>query len=666
MTNNNSKKTDNKKGMKPGKYPGGNASLFKGLMSWVVAGLILISLAKLSDFEGKRKDLIYSKLLNEIQEGNISGILTVKETTITGELKDGTKFSTYRPEDPELLNILRKNQVDFKYESSSNIWLNILVSTVPIILVFLLIWFLIFRQMSSEGSRVMSFGKSRPVIPDQRNRVTFEDVAGCKEAKEELQEIIQFLKEPKKFQRLGGKIPKGVLLIGPPGTGKTLLAKAVAGEAKTPFLSMSGSDFVEMFVGVGASRIRDLFKQALKLSPCIIFIDELDAVGRQRFAGLGGGHDEREQTLNQLLVQMDGFQTETGVIVMAATNRPDVLDPALTRPGRFDRTVVVSLPDIKAREEILAVHVRKKPLADSVDVKTLARATAGLSGADLENLTNEAALFAARKGKEKIDMSDFEEAKDKVLMGVERRSLVISDEEKRIVAYHEAGHTLVQKQLPEVYPVHKVTIIPRGQALGVTHILPEEDSFIESDTYYKNSITALMAGRNAEKLIYNKIFTGGENDLKVATEIARRMVCEWGMGNLGPVSYHHNEAVFLGRDLVRQREYSEETSREIDREMRRILEEAEKRAMDILKGQRDKLEALATELLKKETLNSDEIDVILGLKPPDAAPSLWDASSPDTIHPPACAKASADKPLSPDGRETKKGEGEIQGGGENN
>ncbi len=621
MANNNSK---NKKKKQP--LPRNN--LFKGLLFWIIAGIILISLAHFSGFEGKKKEIIYSQLLTEIKGNNISGTLILKGNYVSGTLKNGTRFSTYAPDDPELFNILRENKIDFKVEPSSNIWTNILGSTIPILLIFLLIWFLIFRQMSSEGNRVMAFTKSRPIMPDQRNRVTFNDVAGCKEAKEELQEIIQFLKEPKKFQKLGGKIPKGVLLIGPPGTGKTLLAKAVAGEANVPFLSMSGSDFVEMFVGVGASRVRDLFRQALKLSPCIIFIDELDAVGRQRFAGLGGGHDEREQTLNQLLVQMDGFQTETGVIVMAATNRPDVLDPALTRPGRFDRTIVVTLPDIKAREEILTVHMRKKPLADSVDIKTLARATAGLSGANLENLTNEAALLAARKGKDKIDMEDFEEAKDKVLMGVERRSLVISEEEKKIIAYHEAGHTLVQKQLPEVYPVHKVTIIPRGQALGVTHILPEKDSFIESDTYYKNSICALMAGRAAEKIVFKKIFTGGENDLKVATEITRRMICEWGMSeNLGPVSYHHNEAVFLGRDLVQQREYSEETTREIDSEIRRILEEAEKRAEKMLTEQRDKLEQLASELLKRETLNSEEIDEILGLKTP-AQPSLWEIPSP--------------------------------------
>ncbi len=594
----------------------GRDNLFKGLLFWVIAGILLVAIATHFSTEGKRKDLNYSDLRTEIKNRNISDTLLIKGPIISGTLKDGTKFSTYRPEeDTELFNMLREYDVNYKVESSANIWLNIIVSTIPILLIFILIWFFIYRQVSSEGNRVMAFTKSRPMMPDQKNRITFDDVAGCREAKEELQEVIQFLKEPKRFQKLGGKIPKGVLLIGPPGTGKTLLARAVAGEAKAPFLSMSGSDFVEMFVGVGAARVRDLFRQALRLSPCIIFIDELDAVGRQRFAGLGGGHDEREQTLNQLLVQMDGFQTESGVIVMAATNRPDVLDPALTRAGRFDRTIVVTLPDIKAREEILAVHVRNKLVAESVDIRVLARATAGLSGANLENLANEAALLAARKGKDRIDMEDFEEAKDKILMGVERRSTVISEKEKRIIAYHEAGHTLVQKQLPEVYPVHKVTIIPRGQALGITHILPEEDNFIESDVYYKNSICALLAGRSAERLIFNKIFTGGENDLKVATEIARRMVCEWGMSeNLGPVSYHHNENVFLGRDLVQQREYSEETSREIDSEVRRILEEAENRASGMLREQKNKLGDLANALLQKETLNSAEIDEILGLK----------------------------------------------------
>lgn len=608
--------SEKEKKNQPGKN---NINLFKGLLFWIIGGILLITMVRLANFENKREELIYSRFLNEVKQGNISETVILKENIILGTLKNGTNFSSYKPEDPELFNILRENNVNFKVEPSSNIWLNILVSTIPILLVFFLIWFLVFRQMSSESSKVMAFTKSRPIMPDKKNRVTFDDVAGCKEAKEELQEVIEFLKDQKKFQRLGGKIPKGILLIGPPGTGKTLLAKAVAGEAGTPFMSMSGSDFVEMFVGVGAARIRDLFRQAIRLSPCIIFIDELDAVGRQRFAGIGGGHDEREQTLNQLLVQMDGFPTESSVIVIAATNRPDVLDPALTRPGRFDRTVVVDFPDIQAREEILKVHMRNKPLDESVDTKILARGTAGLSGANLENLANEAALLAAKKGKQKIEMTDFEEAKDKVLMGVERKSLVISEKEKKIIAYHEAGHTLVQKQLPEVYPVHKVTIIPRGQALGITHILPEEDRFIESNVYYKNSICTLMAGRNAEKIVFGKIFTGGEHDLKIATEIARRMVCEWGMSEiLGPVSYHHNEAVFLGRDIVKQKEYSEETSREIDKEIRRILEEAENRAMEILISQRDKLEKLVEALLQKETLTSDEIDEIIGLAKEEA------------------------------------------------
>ncbi len=598
---------------KPKKTP--QPSLAKVLFFWILVGFVLLSLARFSSLEGKRKELIYSDFLHQIEKRNISGTLIIKENTIYGKLKDGTKFKTYKPEDPELFKTLKENNVSFKVEPGSSFWSNLFISTLPVLLVFLLLWFMIYRQVSSEGNRVMSFARSKPVIPDQKNRITFADVAGCQEAKEELQEIIEYLKDPKKFQRLGGKIPKGVLLIGPPGTGKTLLAKAVAGEAKVPFLSMSGSDFVEMFVGVGAARVRDLFRQAKKLSPCIVFIDEIDAVGRQRFAGLGGGHDEREQTLNQLLVEMDGFQTDEAIIVMAATNRPDVLDPALTRPGRFDRTVVVNLPDIREREEILKVHTKNKPLAKNVDLKVLARATPGLSGADLANIVNEAALLASRKNKNEIEMSDFEEAKDKVLMGVERKSLVISEEEKKIIAYHEAGHTLVQKYLPEVYPVHKVTIIPRGRALGTTHILPEKDRFIESNSYYRNTICALLAGRAAEKIIFGKMFTGSENDLKLATEIARKMVCEWGMSEkLGPVSFRQHEAVFLGRDLVQQREHSEVTSREIDEEIRRIVEEGEKKAEEILMKNREKLDLLAKTLLEKETLTSEEIDEILGIK----------------------------------------------------
>ncbi|RKY31729.1 MAG: cell division protein FtsH [Candidatus Omnitrophota bacterium] len=597
----------------PQKQPPPN--VIKILFFWILIGFILISLARFSSIEGRRKELIYSDFLEKVENKEITGTLVIKENTIYGQLKDGTKFKTYRPEDSELFKLLKNNHIRFKVEPSPSFWSNLFISTLPVILLVFLFWFMIYRHVTSEGNRVISFAKSRPAIPNPKNRVTFSDVAGCEEVKEELKEIVEYLKNPKKFQRLGGKIPKGVLLIGPPGTGKTLLAKAVAGEANVPFLSMSGSDFVEMFVGVGAARVRDLFRQAKKLSPCIVFIDEIDAVGRQRFAGLGGGHDEREQTLNQLLVEMDGFQTDDAIIVMAATNRPDVLDPALTRPGRFDRTIVVNLPDIKEREEILKVHTRNKPLAEDVDLKVLARATPGLSGADLANIVNEAALLAARKNKDKIEMSDFEEAKDKVLMGVERKSLVISEEEKKVIAYHEAGHTLVQKSLPEVYPVHKVTIIPRGRALGITHILPEKDRFIESNTYYKNTICALLAGRAAEKIVFGKMFTGSENDLKLATELARKMVCEWGMSErLGPISFKQHEAVFLGRDLVQQREHSEVTSREIDEEIRRIVEEGEKKAEEILMKNREKLDLLAKTLLEKETLTSEEIDEILGIK----------------------------------------------------
>ncbi|MCD6408701.1 ATP-dependent zinc metalloprotease FtsH [bacterium] len=596
-------------------------NFLKGLILWIIVLGIIVSLAKFTNFQDytlSKKSITYSEFLKEIEKGGIKGTVIIKEGYVYGTLKDGTKFRTYSGKDPDLYRILRKNNINFQPQPSSYFLANLFFTLISIAFFLFLFRFIALRQATAEHNRVMSFTKSRPLMPDTKNKITFDDVAGCEEAKEELKEIIEFLKNPKKFQKLGGKVPKGVLLIGPPGTGKTLLAKAVAGEAKVPFLSMSGSDFVEMFVGVGAARVRDLFRQAKKLAPCIIFIDEIDAVGRQRFAGLGGGHDEREQTLNQLLVEMDGFQSEEGIIVMAATNRPDVLDPALTRPGRFDRTVVVTLPDVKAREKIFRVHTKNKPLAEDVNLEVLARATPGLAGADIANIVNEAALLAAKKGKEKIDMKDFEEAKDKVLMGVERKSLVISEEERKIIAYHEAGHTLVQKSLPEVYPVHKVTIIPRGRALGLTHILPEKDKFIESDSYYRNSLCALLAGRAAEKIVFGKMFTGSENDLKIATEIARKMVCEWGMSEkLGPVSFEHKEAVFLGRDLVQQRQHSEETTREIDNEIRKILEEAEKKATEIIIKNRDKLEALANALLEKETLNSDEIDEILGLKKGD-------------------------------------------------
>ncbi|MCM8768979.1 MAG: ATP-dependent zinc metalloprotease FtsH [Candidatus Omnitrophica bacterium] len=591
------------------------SNFLKGVTFWLLAGILLLLLLRLFSGETQREEISYTSFRQYVEQNQLSGTIKLKDGWIYGTLRDGRTFKTFFPELGLLTEFLNQHQVSYEVVPISNFWPNMAMATLPVILIFILLWFFINRQVSAEGNRVMSFARSRPVIPSGKNRVTFQDVAGLEEAKEELQEIIEFLRDAKKFQRLGGKIPRGVLLIGPPGTGKTLLAKAVAGEANVPFLSMSGSDFVEMFVGVGAARVRDLFRQAKKMSPAIIFIDEIDAVGRQRFAGLGGGHDEREQTLNQLLVEMDGFQTDEAVIVMAATNRPDVLDPALTRTGRFDRTVVVNLPDIKERESILKVHTKNKPLAPSVDLSVLARSTPGLSGADLANIVNEAALLAARKNKSQIEMNDLEAAKDKVLMGVERRSLVISEEERRIIAYHEAAHTLLQKNLPEVYPVHKVTIIPRGRALGLTHVFPEKDRFIESNEYYRNTLISLLAGRAAEKLVFGRMYTGSENDLRMATEIARKMVCEWGMSEkLGPVSFHQQEAVFLGRDLVQQREHSEVTSREIDEEIRRILEDAERKAETFLKEKREQLDLLAKELLERETLTSEEIDEVLGVK----------------------------------------------------
>jgi len=590
-------------------------TFLKGVLVWLILGVLLFLVIKTaSDFAENRRILNYSDFLEDVEKGNIQGTLLLKRGYVYGNLKDGTKFQTYAGEDKELISTLRESGVSFKVEPASDFWAGLFINIIPVVLIVVFFLFLINRQATSESNRVFSFSRSRPTMPDSKHKITFADVAGSEEAKEELKEIIEFLKDPKKFQRLGGKIPKGVLLIGPPGTGKTLLAKAVAGEAGVPFLGMSGSDFVEMFVGVGAARVRDLFRQAKRIAPSIVFIDEIDAVGRQRFAGLGGGHDEREQTLNQLLVEMDGFVTDQGIIVMAATNRPDVLDPALTRPGRFDRTVVVGLPDIKEREAILKVHTRNKPLSESVNLSVIARSTPGLSGADLANIANEAALLAARKNKNQIDMEDFEAAKDKILMGVERKSLVISGEEKKIIAYHEAGHTIVQISLPELHPVHKVTIIPHGQALGITHILPEKDKFIESDSYFRNTLASLLAGRITEKIVFGKMFTGSENDLKIATEIARKMVCEWGMSEkLGPVSFREHEAVFLGRDLVQQRTMSEATSREIDNEIKSILEKASQTAEKIITENRDKLETLVKELLEKETLASNEIYKILGV-----------------------------------------------------
>jgi len=499
-------------------------------------------------------------------------------------------------------------------------YMSLLISWFPMVL-FLGVWIFFMRQMQGGGAKALSFGKARArLISEKHNKITFADVAGVDEAKEELREIIEFLRDPQKFQKLGGKIPKGVLLVGPPGTGKTLLAKAIAGEANVPFFSISGSDFVEMFVGVGASRVRDLFEQGKKHAPCIIFMDEIDAVGRHRGAGLGGGHDEREQTLNQLLVEMDGFETNEGVILIAATNRPDVLDPALLRPGRFDRQVVVPRPDVKGREEILRVHARRIPLGPNVDLKVLARGTPGFSGADLANLVNEAALLAARQGKKLVEMIDFENAKDKVLMGVERRSMIISEEEKKTIAYHEAGHALVAHMLPGADPVHKVTIIPRGRALGLTQQLPADDKYNYSKEYLLNRITILLGGRAAEEMVLHQQTTGAGDDLEKATEMARKMVCEWGMSDrLGPLTFgKREEHIFLGREFARQQDYSEETAVLIDAEVKRIVSECAARARQILEAKIAKLHRLAQALLEHESLDGEEIARILAASPQGA------------------------------------------------
>jgi cell division protease FtsH len=512
------------------------------------------------------------------------------------------------------------NNVQFTISKEDSLWTNMLISALPWV-ILLAIWIFIFRRMQGGGTKgIFSFGKSRAKMLNEGSiRVTFADVAGADEAKVELQEIIEFLRDPAKFQRLGGKIPRGVLLLGPPGTGKTLLARAVAGEAGVPFFSISGADFVEMFVGVGASRVRDLFEQGKKSAPCIIFIDEIDAVGRHRGAGLGGGHDEREQTLNQLLVEMDGFEQNSGVILIAATNRPDVLDPALMRPGRFDRQVVVDRPDVRGREGILKVHTKNIPLASDIKLETLAKGTPGLSGADLANLVNEAALLAARKNQKEVTMRDFEEAKDKVMMGTERKSMIISDKEKKITAYHEAGHVLVSKFTPESDPVHKVTIIPRGRALGVTTSLPMDEKHTYSKRYLEALLAMLFGGRIAEKLIFNELTTGAGNDIERATNLARKMVCEWGMSAMGPMTYAKKEdMVFLGRDLMSHNEYSEETSQQIDKEIKKIIDQAYANSRRIILDNRDKLEIIALQLLEKESLTSDDIAAILGTpKKPD-------------------------------------------------
>lgn len=598
----------------------------KTMAFWAV--VILLSFWAFNYYFGPGRDTVeisYTELLAQVDAGNITKA-TFEDRKVTGEFKNeftkvvddrevsGTKFTSMIPftGDDKLLNSMKENDVLIEAKASSN-WGSLLTYALPwLFLIFF--WLFMIRQMQGGPKGIFSFGKSKArLLTGSRPKVTFADVAGCDEAKQELQEIIEFLKDPAKFQKLGGKIPKGALLLGPPGTGKTLLARAVAGEAQVPFFSMSGSDFVEMFVGVGASRVRDLFEQGKRNAPCIIFIDEIDAVGRHRGAGLGGGHDEREQTLNQLLVEMDGFESNEGVILIAATNRPDVLDPALLRPGRFDRQIVVDQPDVKGREGILKVHTKMIKVDEEVDLSIIARGTPGMSGADLANLVNEAALLAARKDRKAVGMIDFEEAKDKVMMGTERKSLVISPEEKKTTAFHEAGHALVAKLIPGSDPVHKVTIIPRGMALGLTHYLPIDERHTLSREYLETRLVHMMGGRVAERLKFDHLTTGAGNDLQQATNLARKMVCDWGMSEkLGPLSYNNkDDEIFLGRDFARRRDYSEATAEEIDSEVRRIVLEAEERAGNLLSKNLSKLEALAEALLEKEILDGQEIDAIL-------------------------------------------------------
>ncbi len=598
----------------------------KNLALWLVLGLMFLLLFNVfTRQQGREPEIIFSDFWSAVERGDVQEV-TIQGQHVHGKYQSGERFRTFAPGDPDLVKTLRERNIRIaaKPEDDSPWYFVLLVNWFPMLLL-VGVWIFFMRQMQVGGGKAMSFGKSRArLLNENQARVTFSDVAGVDEAKDELQEVIAFLKDPKKFTRLGGRIPKGCLLVGPPGTGKTLLARAIAGEAGVPFFSISGSDFVEMFVGVGASRVRDLFVQAKKQAPCIVFVDEIDAVGRQRGAGLGGGHDEREQTLNQLLVEMDGFEANDGVILIAATNRPDVLDPALLRPGRFDRRVVVPRPDVKGREGILAVRSRRVPLENDVDIGVLARGTPGFAGADLENLVNEAALLAARNGKEKVNMSDFELAKDKVMMGTERKSMIISDEEKRNTAYHESGHALVAKLLPGADPVHKVTIIPRGMALGLTQQLPVDERHSQDKQHLLNSVTILFGGRVAEELILDHMTTGAGNDIERATEIAHRMVCEWGMSEkLGPMTFgKKEEQIFLGRDFTQQQDYSESTAVEIDREVRRIIQDCYNHARDILTSHIELLHRVARELLDKEVLDGSEIDVIVKEYMADSGPDL--------------------------------------------
>ncbi len=602
------------------------SSTLKTVMFWlfiIMLAVLLWTLVSKSGQSAREEEPSYSEFMAQVDRGNVKEVTLYLSPTsyeIEGEWREPSKkFRTtiFKESAPDLAKTLRDKQVLINVKEVNRAdWVTFLLNAAPL---FLLVafWIFMMRQMQAGGNKALSFGKSRArLLTAQQKKATFKDVAGTDEAKEELQEIIEFLKDPQKFQKLGGRIPKGVLLVGPPGTGKTLLARAIAGEANVPFFSISGSDFVEMFVGVGASRVRDLFEQGKKNAPCIIFIDEIDAVGRHRGAGLGGGHDEREQTLNALLVEMDGFESNEGVILIAATNRPDVLDPALLRPGRFDRRVVVARPDVKGREEILRVHTRKVPLNDDVDLSVIARGTPGFSGADLANLVNEAALWAARQGRKLVFMADFEMSKDKVLMGVERKSMILSEEEKRNTAYHEAGHALVAAITPGTDPLHKVTIIPRGMALGLTMQLPIDDKHTYTKTYLEGTLTVLMGGRCAEEIFLGHITTGAGNDIERATDIARKMVCEWGMSSLGPLAYgKKEEAIFLGREIAQHRDFSEDTAIRIDQEVHRIVTAAYNNAHGVLENNRETLERIALALLDREVLDATELKLLMENKP---------------------------------------------------
>jgi len=600
---------------------------YKNMALWLVIALVMVLLFNLfNQPKTSRQKVLFSEFRLAVDRGEVREV-TIQGNNIYGKFGDGREFKTYSINDPELVKDLMAKRVtiDVRPDEQSSWWMQLIISWFPMLLL-IGVWIFFMRQVQIGGGKAMSFGKSRArLLTEQQQKVTFADVAGIDEAKEELEEIIDFLKDPKRFTVLGGRIPKGALVVGAPGTGKTLLARAIAGEAGVPFFSISGSDFVEMFVGVGAARVRDLFIQGKKHAPCIVFIDEIDAVGRHRGAGLGGGHDEREQTLNQLLVEMDGFESNDGVILIAATNRPDVLDPALLRPGRFDRRIVVPIPDIRGREGILKVHTRKTPLDGDVDLSVLSRGTPGFCGADLANLVNEAALLAARQGKASITMKDFEQAKDKVLMGTERKSMIISPEERKITAYHESGHTLVAKLIPGTDPIHKVTIIPRGMALGLTQQLPMDEKHTYPKTYLNNNIAILMGGRVAEELVLHDMTTGAGNDLERATELARRMVCNWGMSEkLGPLTFgKKEEMIFLGREIAQHRDYSEDTAVKIDDEVTSIVTENYARVKQLLTDNISALHRLAEMLLERESLDTDDIDKIVNgepLKPLEKAP----------------------------------------------